>query len=428
MGLIKELKSTLKDIKENKFDYLFLMYNLVYFSRLVEQFQSDESLILNLFITFFVVLIKKRTINKNQLFFLTIIYLIILILPSIVWGYNFKLYFGFYIRLLTGFLILSYYKENFYIIFEKTIFILAFLSLVFFSIQLINVNLFSFLKPLTKSILIAECANADYPFYYFFVYYVNGWVLFRNSGFMSEPSCYAATIIWAMIINLYSNKFIINTKFIILLIALFTTFSIGGYLSFSFIFIMLMMNQNNTKRTVQLIFIGIFILGLSPYILETEVVKKNTEDIEYKLNDQSTNEDKIEKGKLGTSDVSRVSGLSLDTKYFAEWPFGYGLNDIPGKKYLGNSPNGLITLIVKWGIGFIIILLISSFRFAKILQIQSNIKKINLITKYSTIIAFIFPLAGYSYFGQPFIWLLFLYPIFTYFDFKSNSEEQLINS
>ncbi len=393
MALIKELKSTFKDIKENRFDYLFLMYNLVFFSRLVQQFQSDGALILNLAITFIVVLVKKRSINKNHLIYLTITYLIVLILPSIVWGFDFNLNFGYYIRLLTSFFILTYFKEKFYVFFEKTIFILAFLSLIFFSIQIIDVNLYSFLTPLTKSIIIEECAKSDAPFSYFFIYYVNGWATFRNSGFMSEPSCFAATLIWAMIINLYFNKFIINTKFIILLIALLTTFSIGGYLSFSFIFIMLMINQNSTKRTVQLILIGIFISMIGfPYLL----IPNNTEDIEYKLNDQSTNEEKIEKGKLGTNDVSRVSGLSLDTKYFAEWPFGYGLNEIPGKKYLGNSPNGLITLIVKWGIGFIIILLISCFRFVKILQIQSNIKKINLVTKLLTIVAFIFPLAGYS--------------------------------
>jgi len=137
----------------------------------------------------------------------------------------------------------------------------------------------------------------------------------------------------------------------------------------------------------------------------------------------------LESGRLERGEISRVMGAKININSFLSWPLGYGLysEGYINKGYselIGGFPNGLSNLIFRWGIGFVIFLIISDGKLVKILNSHIVLfgkykdKKDDYITKLLSMSLFIQPLAGYSLFNQPLMLTMIIWPFLYTKEFK----------
>ena len=137
-------------------------------------------------------------------------------------------------RMIMAYLMIKIVGPSLFNKFSKFTFPLIVLSLFLFTFQLLGESIFHSLAP--KLNFLTQELQKQAGGWYLFVYTFNGFAVDRNSGFMWEPGAYAAILIFFLYYRLFINNFKVDIKVIIILIALFTTFSSAGYLSF-FVFI-----------------------------------------------------------------------------------------------------------------------------------------------------------------------------------------------
>jgi hypothetical protein len=412
--MLKEatIQNSIKEIKKEKFNYFFLFFQFVVFVGLIRQFLPDVFLFVNLSLILVALILKDRFRISANFFLLSFCYLAICILPILKFGLEIPIYVGFYIRLLTAFFITMYFKEKLITYYENLMFILALISLPLFALQLINPFLFNIFTQLTETVLPPEnlmtIPNQLIAHKYLFIFTLNGWAPYRNSGFAWEPAAFGGMLCWALLFNFFIYKFEFNQKMIILFITAITTFSVGTYSCLAVILIFLFI-----KKKIQYgVYISITSLVIYFYVINLPLVQRNIEMMNSKINIQPTLIDKTEKGEVDNTEVSRVAGVFVNFDYLIKWPWGYGLaTDVEGSKYLGNSPNGLMTMIVRWGIVGILILLISAYRLIKHLTV-SNKLKINWLEIILACIIFYIPFSGNPFYNRPFGLALILFSFF----------------
>ncbi len=386
-----------------------MFYNFIFFARIVGAMGTDLFLLINLFLVASMCVLKGRLRVKRSFFYLVATYLLISLIPVILFGFSTKLYAGYLIRLITAYLIIIYFGSSFLNVFKNLVFVLAYLSIPLFLIQISWRNAFSLFDTFTNRIIFDDYKNLNAV--YIFIFYINPAGELRNSGFMSEPSSYGAMLAWAMLFNLHMQRFKLDARTITMFIAAITTFSIGTYLYLLLIILLILYSSVSGKFTLIFIRSAVIISFTIPILYFIPVFSTNIEMMEQKLQQEDSNYQRLQAGELDEQNISRISGARINLKYFKEWPFGYGLVPLSDTKpYLGQSPNGLSNIIVKWGVGALIILVTSAFRLYKTLSVSSNFD--NRYIKFLTMFIYLLPLSGYSYFNQPMILALFLWPIF----------------
>jgi hypothetical protein len=415
------LKNSIKEVLSNKVDYLFLFFQLIYFSRIVRQTTSDEYLIIHFLITFVFVVTKSRLAMLKKYVLILLIFTLVNVLPSIMFGFNMTLFSGYILRLTIAYLIIIYLNKTFLNYFENLTFVLAYISIPLFLIQITIPGFFDTLRSITSFV---DISHFHHTSSYVFIYFKNK--LFRNNGFLSEPSLYGIVLAWVVLINLYLYGFKDNTKLRVFLLAMITTFSIGAYIYLIMILI-LFIKQNVALKYIQnLLKIAFYLLILLPFVINTEIVQNNISQMEWKIGLEEQNYEKLQAGQLDETNISRVSGGRSNFAYFLRFPLGYGMTSSDNSEfmYLGRSPNGLSKLIVTWGLGFVIFIIISSKKFVLVLKSLSpryHNQKIGFswfrLTDVLSVALFIIPLSGYSLFNQPFMLAFLIWPLFYYKDF-----------
>ena len=411
MQAFPSIKRAFSQIKQNKIDYLFLFFQFVVFSDMFEILLSNNFLLINLFLCSILTLLKNRRVNLKIVFVL-LLYFLICLIPIFKFGIDdINPYFGFAIRLIIACLIVDYYRHKFVEVFETLVFVLAFISIPLYIIQLINPHFYDIFTPLTKSIVMDE--RMGYPanamritmHQYLFVYVLNGWGIYRNSGFMWEPAAFGAVLSWAILFNFFRNNFKYNNRLGVLLIAALSTFSLGTYFYLICLAVLLLY-----KRNFKYVFL-ILILGSAIYIFAGRLpfFQDNIEMINENLAYQSELSDQGAKMIENNKYVDRIGGFYLDSRHFIEWPLGFGFSDY--NKEMGINPNGLMAIIVRWGIWGIIILLISSYKLAKYLSINNSCS-INMIGKILTMIIFLAPFSGNPFSNQLMVLTLIILPLY----------------
>lgn len=412
--LFDSFKKSIKQVEQNLFDYFFMFTQLVFFSRNIKWIYDDRCLLLNLLFVIIVAIIKKKIKNDNSILYLTILYFLIIGITAIITPSDIIVVFGFYVRLLTAYFIISYYSNNFYVIFENSIFILAYISIPLFLIQISFPNFYNFLIPFSNKVLVPEVVNEG-NFRYMLIFLVNNWgdgVSYRNSGFMSEPSAFASVLSWASMINLGLNNFKINKKLLVFIIAFITTFSTGGFIYLLLIFCVICLSNINYRKSLIMSILSILFIGFIAFFIinNTKFGKNNLDDTIIKLSMQKYNEEMVISGIAENGEVSRVTGAKVNFKLFLQNPLGYGFGKSGINKYEGDSPNGLSVLLFRFGLFFLIIMFISSYKMADNLLSMYNCSRISYILY---MLLLILPSAGFSFVNQPFLWVLFLYPLFS---------------
>ncbi len=137
----------------------------------------------------------------------------------------------FFILLILSVWIIKFLKFNYLNVFEKCLYFLAIISLIFYPLQLIlpqeTLNLISELSDL---IPLNEKNEEMKSIFVWSMDYDAG---FRNTGFPWEPKAYANFLIIGIIIRLVQNKMNFkDRRIIVYILALLTTISTTGYLIF----------------------------------------------------------------------------------------------------------------------------------------------------------------------------------------------------
>lgn len=108
--------------------------------------------------------------------------------------------------------------------FNRVLFFIAVISIVFFSFQVIANNIFSFAPRLYNS--------ADYPFRNLIFYVQCEWVRNRNFGIYREPGVYQMFLIVALLFELYYSEKPSGKKLLVFSVAVLTTLSTTGMIAY----------------------------------------------------------------------------------------------------------------------------------------------------------------------------------------------------
>lgn len=411
--VFSDIKNSYILMQRDKAGYFFLFFQLVVFSSLVKFFQTDWFLVLNFGIAFVFSYWRTKFINLTHLHWIALVCFIVFLFPILLSGINY-LYFGYFLRILTGYFIVYSLKDKFVEYYHNLLFILALISIVLFIIQILDINLYSVFEKFSDLVLNSDRRRPGVEgisHKYLIFYLVNGWATNRNSGFMWEPAAFGAVLAWAMIFNLFIYKFKINIKLIVLLIALLTTYSVGAY---TYLLLLLVIYLLENKFNIKYYFIIISFIGLGLYILtKTHLLDTQFEMMLNKVDNEPEQIDEVMKNENLYNRVSRVVGFYTNWEYFKAFPIGYGFIESKGQyNLLAMTPNGFMVIMVRWGIlgsGLIFFL----FRYGIVYLKRNYFNKIKLLPFFLMIVAMILPFAGNPFDNQPFLFALLLFPLWS---------------
>lgn len=225
---------------------------------------------------------------------------------------------------------------------------------------------------------------------------------FRNSGPFWEPGAFAIFILLAMIFNLIREKFLWTKKNIVLFIALISTLSTTGFVSF---FVLLMSYYFATGNIIKNILIVAIMLpvGISLYF-SLEFLSAKIED-----NIAIANDDKSSRFGSGLADIQD----------FARSPiigWGRGAMRYGGRQFTfftaeQHRNNGLTALLASYGIVIFFVLLSNYYKSLKVLCVAYSFNKSFAFFSFVVIL-----LLGFSQtiFQYPFFYsLMFIHLMYT---------------
>lgn len=406
MNILNSIYSSWNEVKKNWFDSFFLFFELIACVGMIEFFEGDLFLIFNLFIVLFVHYYKGIQFSKGLTSILFILVLLFIQSFFSVGANIFSItYFGFILRIVTAFYIISYFRHSFFLIFENIVFLLALFSLPFYIIQVINVQFFNLFTGLSELLLNEERLTLGRDVLaghrYFVLFGVNTFAEWRNSGFAWEPAGYGAMLLLAIFVNLIQNKFLYNAKLLILLIATVSTFSNGTYIAGFVLFLFALYNSKGS--TVIFVIISLFIFSSVLY-----VIPFFHQRIDFMIDKSMTYNQSIEDNDFKQNVAARknrVQGTILAFDLLMKKPFGFGL-DPHSDLHDIDSASGFAALLFKFGIigFFILIILLRQVFFSLKLLLNSNVKGWLLFVFF-----FFLVIIANPFYNQPFFLSIVLY-------------------
>lgn len=221
---------------------------------------------------------------------------------------------------------IAIFGKDLFLIFEKIMVWMAGISLFLYSFQLLApnaANSFFSIFPDTNEL----GYNFLYLYKYFNVtldrsFYIG---LTRNSGCSWEPGRFSIMLIFAMYVNyLRYGKITLNKNFIILSIALLTTFSTTGYV----LFLVLILISSVRKVTFsRVLFVIFFLIPVSFYVYNIDFISTKFEDqietstnlntYNYYLSNRDDDEELLA--------LERIPSIGIEYENWLEDPIiGYG--------------------------------------------------------------------------------------------------------
>jgi len=243
-------------------------------------------------------------------------------------------------------------------------------------------------------------------FKYLIVYLVNPGGLLRNSGFAWEPAAFGASLTWAVLFNLFLRKFQFNNRLIVFLIAALTTFSVGTY-TYIAIFISLFLYERRLSRQFFAL-ISIVIVAIA--LTRLPLVRGQLNSMYDKIQSEPQNIERSLAGVSRPQSVSRVAGFYVNIKYFIKSPLGYGFADkSPELAMVASSPNGLMHILVRWGIIGITLFLFASYKLIFSLR-TVYYRPLKGFSLFLSVILFIIPFTGNPFYNEPLLFAMLVLP------------------
>ena len=290
---------------------------------------------------------------------------------------------GMIFRLLIPYYIIKILDQDFIIMFERTIYFFAILSIPFYLIQLIKPDIYLHFNPLFHSMM--TDLRYQLKIYNYVLHTIHFETLSRNSGFTWEPGVFGYVIGIAIMFNVVRNNFTITKRSIVLLLIGLTTLSTTFYI-FVLIFFAFYLYERKTNLAVMYIMLPLIVVC---FVLIFQLPFMN-QKIESQVEMQSRSVYYLQ--SLKSPSAGRFGGLILEYIRFIEYPFGYGINnggvgkDIHGD--LISGPSGLARYAKNWGIFGIVFLLYSLYKLSsKLSYFYRNKNKIFVMI---TVLLFLF--------------------------------------
>ncbi len=163
---------------------------------------------------------------------------------------------------LFGFWVVCLVGKRLYPMVSNLIAWLSVISLPFFLLVLINNDLmFAIFDQLESLLPIPETrAGADMKYANFIVYTI--WQPGRNHGFMWEPGAFGAVLSIGVFFNLINNRFKMNWKLIVMIVAMITTFSTTALVLLLLLFLFYIVNRQIYWVIPGLIVLALFVFNL----------------------------------------------------------------------------------------------------------------------------------------------------------------------
>lgn len=414
--LLDEFLLSMKAIERAKWSYLFLFFQFIIFADMWKFCRADEVLILNCFVSAFLAI--RHKIEWQKILLVMIMYGLIILAPIINYGLDAKMlnqYIGYAIRILTACFIASYFKYDLIIKFENLVYVLAYISIPLYFLQVINPHIYDIFTPFSKLIMLSRSgyvAPSGLTMHqYLVVFVLNGWAHLRNSGFMWEPAAFGMMLAWSFLFCMYLKRFRWHPRMIIYTIAIFTTFSLGTY-TYAFLLFLVFLMQNADWKKIVYLLIGVVCVVL--LLTQTNWLDKNVEMMTNKAENYAENSEKrLEKNSemyviqdTFPKRVDRLSQMFIFREILQESPLGRGMTQW---KY--SSANGLVLLVVMWGYPILFVLIVSYyFFFRKISKIARIRPRIYIVLL--SVLVMIMPLIGNPVYNQVLFFALLLYSFF----------------
>jgi hypothetical protein len=258
--------------------------------------------------------------------------------------------------------------EDTFVYFEDIVYRLALLSLPLFCFQLlfpdalIQVNdfLYNFIPARDIGDVNAHYSNS-------ILFTINPWALNRNSGFMWEPGAFAVMLLIALTFNLIFNRFTLNAKFHVLLIALLTTLSTSGYI---LLVVMAMFLLSNIRTRNKVVLVPLFVSGF----LYMSTLSFVTDEVMYRFQKSTKFEENAFYYAQTNSQISagRFAGFIFDLQTFQEHPVigvGKQYEERVQNRWLdfmsANSLSNYLATFGTLGMLFLLYNLYQTFRFIR---------------------------------------------------------------
>lgn len=306
------------------------------------------------------------------------------------------------------------FGKDLFIIFEKIMVWLSVISLIFYTFQLLVptiANSFFSMFPDTKE----GGYNFLYLYKYFYIisdrtFYIG---LTRNSGCSWEPGRFSVMLIFAMYVNfLRYGKITLNKNFIILSIALLTTFSTTGYVLFLVLWLIFSVRRVSLYRAL---FVIVFFIPVSYYIYNIDFVSTKIEEQIETSNDINTfihyksyrddNEEIMAMERFPSIGIEYENWLKDPIIGYGHWGNSWFHNNVTKSS---TTCGGLMQVISTYGIilgvFFYICLFVSSRNISKLFGGYSSSLGLFLITLLASIS---YPVFGIIFFTS--IWFAGLF-------------------
>ena len=414
------------DITIKKFEYFYIWVMVIYMarispetSRMIGGFGFDIPFLFPIILT--LVLLHRNKIsfqnnNLKKLLGLFMLWTMVIILkfsdsfisnPSQV-SYSFFLFYS----ILIAYIHIKVFGKKLFVVYEDIIVKLAIISLPLWALgQLIPVI------PNTIYSLFPD-NGFGYNILYLFNWIHNEEHTYRNSGCSWEPGMFASLILFAIAVNILRNKSFRlkhNNNIFILFLALLSTFSTTGYVTF--LLLVLYVNFKNKLSNV------ILIISLIPIVIFIFQLDFMSQKIMDQLNLDEANENfmisadyafkTMEKGEY-TSSLGRFQTIYFEFENFKEdFLIGYGLSSENSYFYNNIStnyslPGGIMTLLSRFGLFFGLYIYYLFYRSSNKLSKDFSFKKNNLF-----FITYLLSSVSYNLFISPIIMSYFLYDAFS---------------
>lgn len=319
-------------------------------------------IIVLLFFALYIIQLKKIDI---AIFWIFIAWFFINGIYSIVFSqaFVFNRVLGYSIPIFIAYFAMKIVGVSFWEKFEKWIFFLTCISLIFYVGNLAFPLVFENFSSVFGRYIADFYKDARPLAWYAFVYTyspIDSLDYIRNSGFMWEPGAFAMTSLIAFSYRVCRNNMKLDKHCFVYILAVITTVSSAGILALLVFFIYYFASKKNIFYTTLLAVLTI--VGL-PYIYELEFMSDKIASYidNANLNVASYNE------RLDMYEYNRFQVFEINMKRFLEWPVGYGVNEVRdflGMRFVG--VNGLATFIRMWGVVGIFLLIYGITKTSKI--------------------------------------------------------------
>jgi O-Antigen ligase len=335
---------------------LFILFTLSGASEL----SNDKTVLIVGWLFFTGVYLYFENYIKPLFFYMTALFAGIVVVYYVLNGaVNGVTYLGFFIKIYLAYCCRDLCKDDFFDYFIRIIYVLTGISLVFFTLQLIN---FDFFYNLNNFFRVEKDLTAKASSIIFTMVPIHE---FRNCGFMWEPGSFVTVLIMTYYINIFKQgASLFSKENIIFLIAIVTTQSTMGILSLLIPFGLLLGDvvvENRTYKQLSIVIV--------PTVLITMLVVFTQVDFLYKkiVSEVTTLDEEMDIVAKGEKEdyvvaVSRSASVILDMPAIKKHPLlGLGIDmRTTGFSKLGYSEKlqtacGSTILLLRFGlIGFVI--------------------------------------------------------------------------